>query len=307
MSPFSKITPTWLQNESDRYDAVESQSDDDGKTIDEVSTLRENALRKDLQFYRRSFYATLVSVALLLLFLLFRLQSFPQPFVRYQSLEWSGLLGEDFNGFVPNGIGQPLKPTYFGPDHPYYMPEDLFGDFNKTIAFIDNLKAMHNGSSVLADKDHPNIKRIKPDGNVTELEPFWPWEDRGDGRKIYALRGFHQMHCIFVISEEFAYQYNNDSKWTSAHVAHCINTLRDNVMCTADAQPLGFANGYKNGHATDDQAMMCRDWTALRVWANDPVRGIRVKDASPPGSKNDLIVDIQPFPELNELELKGLA
>lgn len=103
MSPFRKITPTWLQNESDRYDAVESQSDDDGKTIDGVSTLRETALRKDLQFYRRSFYATLVSVALLLLFLLFRLQSFSQPLVRYQSLEWSGLLGEDFNGFVPNG------------------------------------------------------------------------------------------------------------------------------------------------------------------------------------------------------------
>lgn len=53
------------------------------------------------------------------------------------------------------------------------------------------------GSSVLVDKDAPRVKRIKPDdGNTAEMDPFWPWDPREDGREIYAIRAFHQMHCI---------------------------------------------------------------------------------------------------------------
>ncbi|OLN81438.1 hypothetical protein CCHL11_09821 [Colletotrichum chlorophyti] len=42
--------------------------------------------------------------------------------------------------------------TYFGPDHPYFMPENMFDDFNKSLGMIDKWKSMHNGSSVLVDK-----------------------------------------------------------------------------------------------------------------------------------------------------------
>jgi hypothetical protein len=114
------------------------------------------------------------------------------------------------------GIGQPLKPVYFGRDHPYYMPENIFDDFNSSLAIINKWKSMHNGesnlhlllyaitnkyisvvgSSVLIDKDAPRVKRIKPNGDVAAMEPFWPWEPRADGKEIYAIRGFHQMHCI---------------------------------------------------------------------------------------------------------------
>ncbi|CCF40735.1 hypothetical protein CH063_11222 [Colletotrichum higginsianum] len=279
MFPFKTSASEYETTDRGQYKVLDDPTEDDlgGTPLKELGHLR-----KSLRFYKVGFYTVLAFQAL---------------------AEWSGLLGEDWNGLVPNGVGQPLKPVYFGPDHPYYMPEDI-----STIS---------TSSSVLVDKDAPRVKRIKPDGDVAEMEPFWPWEPRADGKQIYAIRGFHQMHCIvcepfaivdkkfernmgtfadqprpaqFVISEEFTFHYNrvNETKWTAGHVAHCINTVRDAIMCMADSQPLSFANGYKVGHATDDQAMMCRDWKALHAWS-------------------DMIVPIIPYPELTEAELKGDA
>lgn len=112
----------------------------------------------------------------------------------------------------------------------------------------------------------------------------------------------------FVLSEEFTYHYQtNDTMWTAGHVAHCLNTIRDAIMCTADAQPLSFPSGYKHGHATDDQAMMCRDWEALHKFVSDPARGLRIKNVAPPGSKMDKMAPIEPYPHLTEAELRGLA
>ncbi|GKT88330.1 hypothetical protein Ct61P_06180 [Colletotrichum tofieldiae] len=222
------------------------------------------------------------------------------------------------------GIGQPLRPTYFGPDHPYYLPEDTYYDFNKSIAYVKKMKAMHNcklfiewreasgisvdlfaASSVLVNRKY--AKRIHPDGNVSGLNPFFTWKEHAEGRQVYTLRGFHHMHCLIVIAEEFAYRIHNQSKWTEPHIAHCVNTLRDAIQCLADAQPLSFVNGYGVGQITDDQAVMCRDWSALRAWGNDRVRGLRIIDNAPVGVSWENVTEILPYPELTEMELRGLA
>jgi hypothetical protein len=78
-------------------------------------------------------------------------------------------------------------------------------------------------------------------------------------------------------------------------------------MCMADAQPLSYVNGYKNGHATDDQAMMCRDWEELHKFVNSPARGLRIKNVAPAGSKVDKMAPIIPYPDLTEEQLRGLA
>ncbi|KAF6820432.1 hypothetical protein CSOJ01_00688 [Colletotrichum sojae] len=262
------------------------------------------ALRVKIRSLRTSLVMTIVALVITVIFFTLYAQT-SKGAGRYLQLEWSGLLGEDSNGFVPNGIGQPLKPTYFGPDHPYYLPEDTYYDFNKSIAYVKKMKALHNSSSVLTNRHY--AKRIHPDGSVTGLNPFFTWKKHDEGRQIYTLRGFHHMHCVIVISEEFAYRIHNKTKWTEPHIAHCINTIRDAVMCLADAQPLSFVNGYGVGQVTDDQASMCRDWSALRAWGNDPQRGIRIIDNAPPGVSWENVTEILPYPELSEMELKGLA
>jgi hypothetical protein len=60
--------------------------------------------------------------------------------------------------------------------------------------------------------------------------------------------------------------------WGPEHVAHCLNTLRDAVMCSADATPISWVNGYEQGRVTDDQQAACRNWDDLRSWADEEGR-----------------------------------
>ncbi|CZT12463.1 uncharacterized protein RCO7_07702 [Rhynchosporium graminicola] len=311
MFPFEKFLSRRTSDpDGAAYESVALRADENGEPTPENALRMELAkVQKKLKFFRTAFYLAHVFQALFFFYFMFGKSDSSHPVTKYRDLEWSGLLGEDWNGLIPNGIGYPLKPIFWGEDHPYYMPENMFDDFDKSMAKISHWKYMHNSSSIFIGKDKPRVKRIKPDGGVEELPPFWPWEPLEDGRELYAIRGFHQMHCIFVLSEEFTYHYadTNDSLWPAGHVAHCINTLRDAIMCMADAQPLSYVNGYKNGHATDGQAMMCRDWEELHKFVTAPERGLRIKNVAPPGSKMEKMAPIVPYPDLTEEELRGVA
>ncbi|KAG6353962.1 hypothetical protein INS49_005220 [Diaporthe citri] len=213
-------------------------------------------------------------------------------------------IGSDPNGFVPPEIGEPPRWTFLAdPSSPYYIEEDTFYDINKTIATVTRIKSIHNSSNVLVNGNYADW--VHPDGNVTKLPPYY---STVSNRQTYIIRGFHQMHCLLSITEEYGFRYHNmSSQWSPKHVAHCLNAIREAIMCLADATPMSYVNGFAVGHVTDDQQFMCRDWTALRRWANEPERGIRYKNLSPPGSKLDKNTEIIPFPQLSEEEKSGLA
>lgn len=175
MSPFSKIFASGSSTDRDdiAYKSVDLQSEDDGQpTPDTASVIELEKVRKKLKFFRAGFFITHAFQALFFVFWLLRDGDASHPHATYRDLEWSGLLGEDWNGLVPNGtqspietqsgpqphvpllkyivalgIGYPLKPTYWGPDHPYYMPEDMFADFDKSMSTINHWKHMHNSKS----------------------------------------------------------------------------------------------------------------------------------------------------------------
>ncbi|OLN94034.1 hypothetical protein CCHL11_03393 [Colletotrichum chlorophyti] len=309
MNPFRFKNGQYKDVGQDEPSSCSTYCDDEQRITDDIAPRRDYedeliALKKKVRSLQVRIVMVLVALSMTLIFFVLYIQGTTAT-ARDLQMEWSGLLGEDPSGFVPNGIGQPLKPTYFGRDHPYYLPEDTYDDFEKSIAYVKKMKGMHNSSSVLANRRYG--KTIRPDGSVTGLNPFFTWKKNDEGRQLYTLRGFHHMHCLIVVAEEFAYHFHNQSKWTKPHIAHCVNTLRDAIMCLASAQPLSFINGYGVGQITDDQADMCRDWSALRAWGNDPARGIRVIDNAPPNVTWENITEILPYPELSEMELRGLA
>ncbi|TLD18020.1 hypothetical protein PspLS_10430 [Pyricularia sp. CBS 133598] len=211
-------------------------------------------------------------------------------------------LGSDPNGFVPRGVGEPPRWTYFSKDSPYFVPEDTFYNINKTEAVVERIKRVHNSSNVLVNGHSADWKH--PDGTMTKL-PFY--YSTGTVRQMYIIRAFHQMHCLIVITEEYGYRVNNrTSAWTPSHIAHCINTIREAVMCLADATPMSYVNGFGVGHVTDEQQFMCRDWGALRKWANDPKRGVRVRANNKAKGGAERLEEIVPFPELTEMQQLGL-
>lgn len=112
MSPLSKIFTYGRSSVRDEiaYKSVDLQSDDDAQPTPDKSSMIELAkVRKKLKLYRTGFYLSHVFQALFFAFWWFRGGDAPHPHATYRDLEWSGLLGEDWNGIVPNGTSSPIK------------------------------------------------------------------------------------------------------------------------------------------------------------------------------------------------------
>ncbi|KAF2472388.1 uncharacterized protein BDR25DRAFT_13997 [Lindgomyces ingoldianus] len=84
---------------------------------------------------------------------------------------------------------------------------------------------------------------------------------------VYFIAAYHQLHCLSVIrSTLYKYKEGRVSgeegvKWD--HAIHCLDSLRQSVMCTADSTLLYTEDGIVFG---DRQARTCRDWEGLREW-----------------------------------------
>ena len=56
------------------------------------------------------------------------------------------------------------------------------------------------------------------------------------------------------------------------HLLHCVDVLRNTVMCEADDQPLAltqvmFAENITASAPSPGQITMCRDWDAMSAWS----------------------------------------
>ncbi|KAF6840965.1 hypothetical protein CMUS01_03738 [Colletotrichum musicola] len=289
------------------YKEVRTSQSDDDERQSEPSEASEENLREQIATLESNLWclrvSLLITVVALLLVTVFAVFDHVSSHGGGSAQDWSGHIGSDHNGFVPPEIGEPPRWTLFDSKSPYYIAEDTFFDLNKTRSTVQKLKSLHNSSNVLVNGNYADWKR--PDGNLTKLPPYFSTVSY---RQTYIIRSFHQMHCWISIAEEYGHRVHNvSSQWAPQHVAHCLNAIREAIMCLADATPMSYVNGFGVGHVTDDQQFMCRDWSALRKWANDPVRGIRYKNLAPEGAKYDNYTEIIPFPKLTELEEVGLA
>ncbi|KAF2740286.1 hypothetical protein EJ04DRAFT_508268 [Polyplosphaeria fusca] len=98
--------------------------------------------------------------------------------------------------------------------------------------------------------------------------PF-PWDDE---KSIYFVKAFHQIHCLKVIRNAFKVYEGGDQYDPSKrdHLHHCINTIREDIMCKPDDSLMSSADAT---HVIGDgQVFQCRNWDKLVDWAQDPVR-----------------------------------
>ncbi|KAI0198298.1 hypothetical protein F4808DRAFT_263573 [Astrocystis sublimbata] len=107
---------------------------------------------------------------------------------------------------------------------------------------------------------------------LPESQPF-PW-DAGK-KSLYIVNAHHVLHCVrnLYISIQ-QYRSNLPQTINHPHILHCLDTLRVEVMCTADDTlryvPLNSAhNGYRPG---DGQPRKCRNWDTVQsfVKKHDP-------------------------------------
>ncbi|KAF7589386.1 hypothetical protein BBP40_004329 [Aspergillus hancockii] len=108
-------------------------------------------------------------------------------------------------------------------------------------------------------------------------------EEKGDGYVGY-LEVFHQLRCLNLIrlrihqkeyEEEFGHppeQFDRKkAALTATHIDHCLETLRLNVMCTADVTPVMIVvdDTAPLGRYVDFDIMhKCRNFWDIRTWVD---------------------------------------
>ncbi|KAI0011126.1 hypothetical protein F4779DRAFT_626783 [Xylariaceae sp. FL0662B] len=106
----------------------------------------------------------------------------------------------------------------------------------------------------------------------------FPWdEDKG----VYLLQGFHDLHCLRTLFRYIMYTDQGlPQRIALTHVLHCLDQLRQEVMCNADDTPryAGFQEPPGTGAG---QVRMCRDWNKLEKWALEHTACFQHKDEVP--------------------------
>ncbi|KAF2005670.1 hypothetical protein P154DRAFT_483134 [Amniculicola lignicola CBS 123094] len=103
--------------------------------------------------------------------------------------------------------------------------------------------------------------------------------DPKTGRRGYrvAIEVFHQLHCLNLLRQaNHKAHYEKQGGDTSAepmdltgHLDHCIDALRQFVMCQADTNVFPFRFPYEDGDPWPDYSSprMCRNYEKVRDWA----------------------------------------
>lgn len=104
-----------------------------------------------------------------------------------------------------------------------------------------------------------------------------------DTKGVYILDAYHQIHCLvrtFSIrssaladSQQTIFRLmmlqlarKEPLTYPFGHATHCLDAMRQYVMCTADDTPLPTTDGMPPGNG---QSRKCRSWASLRDWAHD--------------------------------------
>lgn len=107
-------------------------------------------------------------------------------------------------------------------------------------------------------------------GDISKYDLPTPYDvaiDRYTDGQGFMMSAFHQLHCLSYITERFQQGYDGVklTEKVAHHSAHCINYLRQGIMCSADTTLEGKTEAGP-GEGSEHE---CTDWDALLEWAND--------------------------------------
>uniref|UniRef100_A0A093UMG9 Uncharacterized protein n=1 Tax=Talaromyces marneffei PM1 TaxID=1077442 RepID=A0A093UMG9_TALMA len=92
---------------------------------------------------------------------------------------------------------------------------------------------------------------------------------------IVGLDVFHQLHCLNALRKNLRperYEGRSDKSKIKdvavgiEHLDHCVESLRQSLICTADLSPVRWEWTAK-GYATTTTAHICRNWKMITDWA----------------------------------------
>ncbi|KAJ5464102.1 hypothetical protein N7475_007237 [Penicillium sp. IBT 31633x] len=140
--------------------------------------------------------------------------------------------------------------------------------------------------------DYINVALTKEEAKEKDLPPSanFPWDP---DYSVYMITSMHSMHCLKSLHRSnLEYRKGVKQSYPTEHLIHCLDNVRQDIMCAADDTPR-YIPVDASGTATTavGQYRQCKDWDKLRQWS-------KTKDAC--FSYNELIrhelLEDQPFP-----------
>ncbi|KAJ7062078.1 hypothetical protein C8F01DRAFT_1251894 [Mycena amicta] len=90
---------------------------------------------------------------------------------------------------------------------------------------------------------------------------------------IVELDVFHNLHCLNMIRKGLHVDYYKDDAMEIDHLDHCIDWIRQALMCAGDTSVIVWQWDYKQNKSTfqGDVAHTCRNFEKLREWGKSHV------------------------------------
>ncbi|KAA1477480.1 hypothetical protein DENSPDRAFT_854368 [Dentipellis sp. KUC8613] len=146
-------------------------------------------------------------------------------------------------------IGQQLQ--YHGDDFPFHPPAKATGPYTPLV-LPDIVYTVEDSARLMVDNASASAW-------WQTLPTDWGYVRLGEHRRIFALAMSHQRHCLTFISRSIAKRLPAD-----AHLQHCFNYLRQQILCAADGtlEDPGWAatrQGWEEVRVVGRERV-CRDW-----------------------------------------------
>ncbi|KAH8705818.1 hypothetical protein BGW36DRAFT_354212 [Talaromyces proteolyticus] len=167
--------------------------------------------------------------------------------------------------FAPKNVSFRDVPTdYSGLPHDQpvvYDWESPFGPGNQNSTLQDEVwEAMTIGQGIISlPKDWAKAKGLHPSAT-------FPWDH---SRAVYLVAGYHKLHCIkkirrWIVATERGSQRTDHYE----HVLHCLDGIRQAILCEGDDTPL-YLSEVGDKISGRDEPRQCRDWSKLDRWAKE--------------------------------------
>ncbi|KAF5392525.1 hypothetical protein D9757_002199 [Collybiopsis confluens] len=100
------------------------------------------------------------------------------------------------------------------------------------------------------------------------------WPILGEtGQYMVALDVFHQLHCLNEMRKAMYPEYYpiTGEGIHTPHMRHCISSLRQSIMCSADVTPIVWQWSEKSKAAKErsDVVHTCRNFDTIKEWARE--------------------------------------
>ncbi|KAF2097215.1 hypothetical protein NA57DRAFT_77469 [Rhizodiscina lignyota] len=155
--------------------------------------------------------------------------------------------------------------AHLGPDL-VYADEDMFSNYTHLTELYNNWQKLYprgRGFVKLRSSDYQFLGQIDP---PYETDIF----QNGTIKEGHVLTVFHSLHCLTVLMVGLGKREENSTLpiWQPHHQAHCLEYLRQSILCSADTSLEGRGKHWQveNGYGTQH---ICVDYAALTQWASE--------------------------------------